>query len=137
MNTLDNGDAELEAWLKANARVAPLADDGFSDRVMAAIPTSTRARGRARFTSPNGRLILCSAGAILGFSAVALLAGPMVVSDLGPYSFLQTIGLSLMACCEHMSNPIVEVALFAALSSFGVIYWSEVRRWWRHLHSAF
>jgi hypothetical protein len=137
MNTPNGGDAELEAWLKANVRVAPLADDGFSERVLAALPVSTKASGGAGFTSRNRRLILCSAGGILGLAAVALLAGPTVGADPGPYSFLQAVGLSLMACCEHLSDPLVEMGLLVTLVSFGVIYWRELRLWWRYLRSAF
>jgi hypothetical protein len=137
LNTLDGGDAELEVWLKANARAAPLADDGFSNRVLAALPSSTKARDGAAFTASMRRLILCSAGGILGLAAVALLAGPAVGSDLQPHSFLQTIGLSLMACCEHLSDPVVEVALLVTLVSFGAVYWRELQSWWRYLQSAF
>jgi hypothetical protein len=137
MNIPDNRDAELEAWLKANARVAPLADDGFSDRVLAALPSANESRHGAGSPFPDRRLILCSAGGILGLATVALLAGPASGADTGSHPFLQTIGLSLMAFCEHLDDPIVEGALLVTFVSLGVIYWSAVRNWWRYLHSAF
>jgi hypothetical protein len=54
-------DGPIEAWLKAHATLAPLPDDGFSARVLAALPPpATPRKSRRRFA-------LCLAGALAGF----------------------------------------------------------------------
>jgi hypothetical protein len=58
-------DAQLEAWLRANATTVPLPDDGFSRRVLAALPAKA---GR----SVAKRRLFCLGGGLLG-TAVALL----------------------------------------------------------------
>jgi hypothetical protein len=54
----DRDEAQLEAWLRQPT--APLPDDGFSNRVLAALPPPTPAR--ARWLRPA----FCVAGAIVG-----------------------------------------------------------------------
>lgn len=67
LNSLSPDDAKLEAWLRANASLPRLPDDGFSCRVLAALPPVSR---KAR-VSERRRVVLC--GAAVGvIVAVAL-----------------------------------------------------------------
>ena len=52
-------DAQLEAWYRAHLVIPPLRDDGFSPRVLAALPTPAR-------RSAAQRRLFCLVGALLG-----------------------------------------------------------------------
>jgi hypothetical protein len=59
LNSPSPDDTQLDEWLRANATVAPLPDAGFSQRVLAALP-SRQAPIAWR------RALLCVAGALAG-----------------------------------------------------------------------
>ena len=60
LNRPSPDDAQLDAWLRANASDAPLPDDGFSQRVLASLPPRIDRAGAAR------RIALCLIGALTG-----------------------------------------------------------------------
>lgn len=68
MNDRPPDDARLEAWLRSDSEALP--DDGFSARVLAALPP-------ARPSFAWRRTLLVAAGAALGY-ALALAAGASV-----------------------------------------------------------
>lgn len=77
MNTLPSPDEDpLEMLLRKNS--APLADDGFSARVLAALPPPP-AKPRAR---PNRRAIACSVGTLTGLIWAIIRSGPPRLGDL-------------------------------------------------------
>jgi hypothetical protein len=53
-------DARLDAWLCANATVAPLPDNGFSRRVLANLPPQVERAASRR------RIVFCLGGALVG-----------------------------------------------------------------------
>ena len=61
-------DPQLEAWLRASATLPPLPDDGFTQRVLTALPSPTR-RPSAQ------RLWFCLGGALVGIAVAGLGAG--------------------------------------------------------------
>ncbi len=68
MNPRSPDDAEIEAWLRSNRATEPLPDEGFSTRVMAALPPPQPARVEAGWV--GRRLLAAATGA--GFAAVLL-----------------------------------------------------------------
>ena len=68
MNFPPSDDAQLEAWYRSNVSAAPLPDDGFSRRVLAALPAPAH---RAAIQ----RRLFCLAGALTG--AVVALGGAL------------------------------------------------------------
>ena len=69
-------DARLEAWYRANVAAAPLPDDGFSRRVLAALPPGQRTDVKRRG--------FCLSGAVLGVAVAlgGLLTQPNIPHDL-------------------------------------------------------
>ena len=59
LNSLPPDEAQLDAWLRASTTQPPLPDDGFSQRVLSALPPPAR---------PDSvrRLWFCVAGALIG-----------------------------------------------------------------------
>ena len=96
-------DAQLEAWLRSANPAAPLPDDGFTPRVLAALPPSTAAHGVRR------RMLCVTAGAIAGTVVAFSLGGddpghwPDVVQNLNaalqPLSGVLPQLLKLPAVC--------------------------------------
>ncbi|MBI2518495.1 MAG: hypothetical protein HYV95_16570 [Opitutae bacterium] len=104
-------DPALDAWLRANASLPPLPDDGFSQRVLTALPSAPRS---AR------RLWLCAAGALAG-------------TGVASFKLLQAGGLpalaqSLHAAAGQLATPTVGLALGVSLISLAYVFWSDLRR---------
>ena len=62
LNFPSSDDAQIEAWLRTSSRLPPLPDNGFSARVVAALPARRQ----------NRRAWLCAAGTVLGVAVAAL-----------------------------------------------------------------
>lgn len=62
---LSPDDQQLETWLRATSARPPLPDAGFSQRVLAALPPSTR-QAKAK------RLAFYAAGTVVGLTVVVL-----------------------------------------------------------------
>lgn len=104
-------EAALEAWLRTSAALPPLPDDGFSRRVLAALPPAPRS---------SRRILFCLAGAFVG--AVVAAFPFFHVSD------LPALNATLLHTLEQLAQPAVGIALGLTLASLGYVFWSELRR---------
>ena len=116
LNSPDSDDPQLDAWLRANTPLPPLADDGFSRRVLAALPAREPRR------SPL-RLAACVVGAVAGTALVLLQAGSPADLPAADSLFVRLVDL--------VANPAVGLAVGTTLASLGYVYWSELRRFVR------
>ena len=111
LNSPLNDDSRLETLLRQPAPALP--DNGFSTRVLAALPA--RIPGRR----PGLRLVFCSAGAVIGL-IIAFLVSTASSSELaGPNEFGQTYSRLV----ETFSNPNVILALAVAALSLVFTLW--------------
>lgn len=103
----DRGDDRLESLLRTPA--PPLPDDGFSTRVLAALPSPVR--HAPRFARPAVAR-WCGAVAILGtLTAISLAA---------PWSEFQT---AFAPVTNSLTEPAVIISLIVALGSTGYALW--------------
>ncbi len=102
-------DAQLDAWLHNNAAAAPLRDDGFSHRVLAALPA-------AAAQSAGRRRLFCLIGALAG-TTVALLAGG---DWSGAPDNLAAAAPPLVYALSQVNHPAALCAL--AIASASVLY---------------
>jgi len=104
------GDPELDALLGRPAALPPLADDGFSRRVLAALPPPARARPRAWWSRPA---IVATLGGLAGL-AYALAAG---VEWPDAHAVIGEVGAAGFAASQALADPqngLVALALAAA-----------------------
>lgn len=118
-------DAQLDAWLNANAAIAPLPDHGFSQRVLRALPLRIdpamllQARRDAQ-AEAGRRAVFCAAGAAIGLIVYLLnLRGGVDLAgfwhSLGGLSF---DWLEVLSTLGPMS---------IALASVALVYWKQLR----------
>ncbi|MDO8540924.1 MAG: hypothetical protein Q7S40_10855 [Opitutaceae bacterium] len=107
-------DAQLEAWLHANSAIAPLSDDGFSHRVLAALPPPVAP------AKPSIRPWLCVAAALIG-SIVAIHSG-----EAGAANQFPNIVAALQAAFSPLSDPSVGLALITTAASLVIVYWRKL-----------
>lgn len=111
LNSTPPDDDALEAWLRANSSLPPLPDDGFSRRVLGALPRAFQRRVQ--------RSVSCMAAVILG-SALALLgvvaSGRAVTDDL------------FVSLDNPLAAPPALVALVVAAGSVWFAFRRRVRR---------
>jgi|GEM_PF-1943265 len=110
-------DARLEAWCRANLSAAPLPDDGFSARVVAALPPPTWSR---RLT----RQRLCLAG----LSAGAAVAVAGVLFSEGPAAARPALGTSLAEISTLFATPAAALACGATVVSLWFAFRSHGSR---------
>lgn len=106
-------DAQLETWLRANASLAPLPDDDFSGRVLAALPPPARRRA-------PGRAIACAVGAVVGV-VFALLQHQQGANPMG-------VDAALSVSFEQLTRPEVSVALGVTVAALLYVFWQNLRR---------
>ena len=111
-------DDDLEAWLHAHAAGPTLPDDGFSRRVLAALPSLS-----PRPASSSLRWGLCLAGALAG-GAMAFLSARQ---NPGAPQNLPDLLQSLIAASVSLSDPSVGSALAVTVVSLAFVYWREIR----------
>lgn len=109
-------DAALESLLRR--RSEPLPDDGFSARVMAALPE------RRAVAPRNRRLIWCLVGGAAGL-ITALVGGPWWHSLGGT---LGQIDGAIGEIVRGFSDPLIMGALCVVAVSLVYVYWSELRQ---------
>jgi hypothetical protein len=107
----------LEKWLRAeHTSRAPIADDGFSDRVLRALPPKSATRKLA----VDYRPLLCFVGALTG---LAMGAQETSLPTLDDASALYADWLSLTArVSQWMIEPTQLIALGAIALSLGILW---------------
>lgn len=112
-------DAQVEAWLRANATAAPLPDDGFSERVLTALPAAQPA-APAR---PAWGGWLYAAAAVLGVLAASRSGGGGTrelraqLADLVP---------AAQAATAPFADPSVLIGLIVTALSLAFVYRREL-----------
>ena len=118
LNSLPPDEAQLDAWLRASTTQPPLPDDGFSQRVLSALPPPAR---------PDSvrRLWFCVAGALIGGGVAALGA---FGSDNQPAG-LAALQDMILATLAQLSVPGFGLAVGITVGSL----WFAFRDRWRLL----
>jgi hypothetical protein len=106
-------DAQLESWLRTNASLPALPDDGFSGRVLAALPPPARHRA-------PGRAIACVIGAVLG-AAVAFVQYRQGGS-------LPDVDAPVLASLEQLSRPEISLAVGVTACALLYVFRENLRR---------
>jgi hypothetical protein len=106
-------DDQIEAWLRTSSQLPPLPDDGFSARVVAALPARRQ----------NRRAWLCVAGAVVG----------VVIAALGG-AFSTEVFTQWQASSAEIGRLLLDPMLFtalviAALSAFYALKSDELRQY--------
>ena len=133
LNPPSPDDARLEAWLRTSGAAAPLPDDGFSARVLAALPPPSPAVApagllAARRRAAHRRAWLCLIGAALG-CALAFSGGGSAGLDRGVDALLPAIA----AAGRLLATPSLGLAAAVTAVSLLVGYWPELMRLHRRL----
>lgn len=119
----DHDEARLEAWLRDGASSQPpLPDNGFSARVMAALPPAAPvpAHGRVR---PRRVFVLCGLGAVAG--ALVTFAGPVTSHDYA--APLAALGEAVTRLTEETASGSGALVLAGIIGSLAIAYWRELR----------
>jgi hypothetical protein len=130
LNSSHPDDARLEAWLRAHSAAAPLPDDGFSARVLAALPARTQPalsanRFAARRTARR-RLWLCLLGALAGMALGVTANRGASPTDIG-HAFGALLP-PLAAAFDRLATPSITLAAAATVVSLAVAYWPALVR---------
>jgi hypothetical protein len=111
-------DAPFEAWLRASAALPPLPDDGFSRRVLSALPAPA---GRSP-VSP--RLLSILLGAALGAALAAYKA-----FTAAPVEFVLPVpSPGATDALAQLADPKLHVALGVTVLTLAFVFWRDVRR---------
>jgi hypothetical protein len=111
-------DAQLEAWYRAHLTTHPLRDDGFSQRVLAVLPTSEKSSAMKRRWCCIGGAVIGAGVALIGFTTSGNLP-----TDLP--AFRPDLADSL----ANLASPAFLLALSTAILSL----WAVFRPQWRLL----
>jgi hypothetical protein len=114
LKSLPPEDNHLEAWLQANAALPLLPEDGFPQRVLAALPPPV-ARHRL-----SGRWLASLGGAFVGtiIAALPLFSG----AERG------SLGAGLLHGIELLAQPAVGLAVLTTIISLACAFWRDLRR---------
>jgi hypothetical protein len=110
-SSMPPGDEQLDAWMRTQLAMPPLSDDGFSRRVIRALPPR-RAPHRYR------RIVMVSVGGVSGAAVAAIKLLEAAVNAHGPTMTLS--GTALMATCLTFATIAI---------SLGLSFQSNARRW--------
>lgn len=127
LNQSSADDSRLEACLRASSATPPLPDDGFTARVLAALPPAASAWREERRRSLRRRWWFCLGGAMLG-GAVSLGAGG---TDLGRTASALLPPFATVA--RQLATPSLGLAVAAIAVSLVVAFWPELARRARRL----
>lgn len=111
-------DAHLEAWLRTHAALPALPDDGFSPRVLTALPAP------ARHSRVSPRLLAILLGAAAGVALAAfkfLAAAPLEFSPL-------PIGSEATAALAQLVDPKLLMAVAVTVVTLAFVFWRDVWR---------
>jgi len=116
LNPPPPNDAQLEAWLQASSTLPPLPDEGFTRRVVMALPLPARAQSAQRRW-------FCVGGALLGLVVAALGVLP---SGSRPAE-LPALDDSILAALAQLSVPALGLALGITLGSLWFAFSDRLR----------
>lgn len=116
LNSSASDDARLEAWYRTDLSAASLPDDGFTRRILFALPNSSRRNARRR-------IWFCLAGTALG-TAVAILG--MATSQSGAVDF-SSLGTKIAAACAGLDRLEVGCAVVIGLGSLWFAFRPRLR----------
>lgn len=110
-------DALFDTWLRSHATLPPLPDDGFSRRVLAALPRPQKSRG-----APRQLVIALGAVAGLAFAAFKFFTA-------GPIEFIPPVlGPDAAETFAQLADPKLHVALGVTVITLAVVFWRDLRR---------
>ena len=112
-------DTPLEAWLRAGSLQPPLSDDGFSARVLTALPPPKR--------RIPPRLIVGVAGALAGLFVEA----QPFLSGGTPLDRLPALDAALVQAFEPLAHPAIGLAIGVTLGTLVYVFWRDLRRFVR------
>ena len=119
MNTIpDPSEDPLEMLLRKNPE--PIADNGFSARVLAALPPPPPKPRRL----PNRRVIVCSLGGLVGLVWALVQSGLPRADDLA--AFASTITTPMTRAAALFSDPTVIVLVALIIASLAFAYAREI-----------
>lgn len=114
-------DAQFEGWLRSAAPLPILPDDGFSQRVLAALPASRRRAG----ISPRALAIAVGALAGIGLATVTFATGARADFT------LPATGIEFSDTLAQLADPKLHIALGITVVSLGFVFLRDLRRWVR------
>lgn len=126
LNTPRSEDAELESWLRERSPTTALPDDGFTNRVLAALPAAGTEAVSARAALSRWRMRSCLAGALAGTAVFWLGTAPSTGAGIDLNQLLKDVGHAAMATSALLGDPLLAFALVATAGSLIVAYWREV-----------
>ena len=116
-------DEQLEAWLRTQSAVPPLRDDGFSQRVLAALPPQATASAPVQRRSAL-RSWLCLAAVVVG--SMMVFSSRSEPTDIAAQ--FAAVLPSLQTAARSFSDPSVVLALIVTGASLAFVYWREIAR---------
>lgn len=112
-------DAQLEGLLRAHSTLPPLRDDGFSARVVAALPPAVTPRAAAATSPVRGWLI--GAAALLGVVVAARPGGSGAAAP-GAADQLEAFFAAIQPALAPLADPSVLLALLVSAISLAFVY---------------
>ncbi len=111
-------DAHLDAWLRTNAALPPLSDDGFSRCVLTALPAPQRSGQQ----SPRMLAIAAGAAAGIGLAAFRFWTGT-------PDDFsLPLFGPEAADTFAKLTDPKLHAALGVTVGTLAFAFWRDLRQ---------
>jgi len=113
-------DAQLEAWLRTSASLPPLPDDGFTSRVVGALPAPVARRS-------TRRLWVCVAGALVGVTVAAV----KITTTTDFMWRVPALAPEAVQSLQQLADPRLLVVLAVTVASLLFVFWSDLRRFVR------
>jgi hypothetical protein len=117
LNSLPSDDAQLEAWLRASSSLPPIADHGFTARVIATLPAPAAQRS-------TRRTWFCLAGAFVGL----VVAGLKISSGPDFTANVPAITPDAALALKQLADPSFLLAMGVTAASLMFAFWPDVRR---------
>ena len=109
-------DAQLEAWYRTHLATPPLRDDGFSQRVLAALPTPIQ-------RSTAQRRLFCLTGALLG----TVIAMVQMIGAGNRSTDFSALEKEIADALTQLANPAFGLALVIASFSLWFVFRPKLR----------
>ena len=111
-------DAVIEAWLRAHVSLPALPDNGFSHRVLTALPVP------ARCSCVSSRRLAILLGAVVGTGLAAF-----KVFTVAPVEFsLSPIAPEATDALAQLADPKLHMALGVTIITLAFVFWRDLRQ---------